>query len=82
MKSLNGEVEVQGRLYQFWIISAVENSLLIKLKNSFLPLSNKYNAFAISAFIVVCDSDLSLQFTHMIVNPADAQFTNDQRVRH
>ena len=54
----------------------------IKLKNSFLPLSNKYNAFPISAFIVVCDSDLSLQFTHMIVNPADAQFTNDQRVRH
>ena len=33
-------------------------------------------------YIVVCDSDVGLQFTHMIVNPTDAQFKNNQRVGH
>ena len=33
-------------------------------------------------YIVVCDSDAGLQFTHIMVNSRDAQFKNDQRVGH
>ena len=44
----------------------------------FVPLyNNKYATFVMS--LLHCSYS---QFTHMIVNPTDTQFKNDQRVDH
>ena len=37
-------------------------------------INNKSARLVTLFYIVVCDSDVDFQFTHMIVNPTDAQF--------
>ena len=50
------------------------------LKN-IVPLLNILHSLSLF-YIVVCNSDVGLQFIYMIVNPTDAQFKNDQKVGH
>ena len=84
VKSLNGELKTQGRFNQFRIISTVENPDTYPWSWKILSHHKTINMLhSLSLFyIVVCDSDVGLQFTHMIINPRDAQFKNGQRVGH
>ena len=85
MKSLNGEGEIQDRFNQFWIISTVGTfrhfSMALKISFDYKTISILHTLSLF--YIVVCNRDVGLQFTHLIVNPRDSQFKSDhQRVGH